>query len=271
MKKMDKRYSRQSFLGHKSQEIISKTRIGIIGLGGGGSHIAQQLAHVGFQIFVLLDPDIAKDVNLNRLVGATEDDIENKRLKVDIASRVIKGISSTASIHPFSETWQDRLNELKACDIIFGCIDGFIQRRDIEAFSRRFLIPYIDIGMDVHCVGTQPPRIAGQVILSMPGHACMHCIGFLTEDNLAKEGTRYGDAGENPQVVWCNGVLASTAVEIAIDLITDWSKSLRGTVYLSYDGNTNTLTPDNRMKYRDLKVRPHYPIHEVGEPNFQNI
>ena len=49
------------FSGNKSQEIISKTKVGIIGLGGGGSHIAQQLAHVGFQNYVLIDPDIAKD------------------------------------------------------------------------------------------------------------------------------------------------------------------------------------------------------------------
>ena len=233
--------------------------------------VAQQLVHVGIANYILIDPDSSMDVNLNRLIGSTEDDVNNNILKVDVAVRQIKGIYSGANIEAFADKWQNRLTELKACDIIFGCIDGFIQRRDIEALLRRYLIPYIDIGMDVHCVGNEPPRIAGQIILSMPGHACMRCIGFLTEKNLEKEGARYGDAGENPQVVWCNGVLASTAVGIAIDLLTDWSKSLRRTVFLSYDGNTNTLNPDNRLKFRNLNECPHYPLHKIGEPNFIEI
>ena len=43
------RYSRQSFLGPDSEALISRCTIGVPGLGGGGSHVIQQLAHVGFQ------------------------------------------------------------------------------------------------------------------------------------------------------------------------------------------------------------------------------
>jgi tRNA A37 threonylcarbamoyladenosine dehydratase len=41
---MTERLSRQSFLGQSSDEILAHCRVGIIGLGGGGSHIAQQLS-----------------------------------------------------------------------------------------------------------------------------------------------------------------------------------------------------------------------------------
>ena len=44
--------------------------------------------------------------------------------------------------------------------------------------------------------------LAGQVILSMPGEACMWCMGFLDDEKMAFEDQRYGDAGDNPQVVW---------------------------------------------------------------------
>ena len=75
---------------------------------------------------------------------------------------------------------------------------------------------YIDIGMDVH--GEKPPVIGGQVVLSSPGRLCMRCMGLLTEAKLAEEAARYGKAGSRPQVVWPNGVLASTAVGLGVEL-----------------------------------------------------
>lgn len=79
---------------------------------------------------------------------------------------------------------------------------------------------YIDIGMDVH--GDERPVIGGQIILSSPCGPCMTCMGFLTAEKLAAEAARYGSAGGRPQVVWPNGALASTAVGLAVDLVTGW-------------------------------------------------
>jgi molybdopterin-synthase adenylyltransferase len=47
---MSERYARQSFLGPKSKEVFKNCRVCIIGLGGGGSHVVQQLAHIGIGI-----------------------------------------------------------------------------------------------------------------------------------------------------------------------------------------------------------------------------
>jgi hypothetical protein len=94
--------------------------------------------------------------------------------------------------------WQDTPERLRARDIIFGCVDSYAERRDIEIATRRYLIPYVDIGLDVHQTGDEPPRMAGQVILSMPGELCMSCLGFLTETKLAREAEQYGAAGVRP-------------------------------------------------------------------------
>ena len=73
---MSDQYSRQSFLGEQSEEVFRTTKAGIVGLGGGGSHIAQQLAHIGIGDFALFDPDHIERPNLNRTVGATSADAE---------------------------------------------------------------------------------------------------------------------------------------------------------------------------------------------------
>lgn len=48
-------FSRQSFLGPDADEILANARVTIVGLGGGGSHIAQQLAHLSVRHIRLID------------------------------------------------------------------------------------------------------------------------------------------------------------------------------------------------------------------------
>lgn len=266
---MHKRYSRQSFLGPESQAIFQRACIGIVGLGGGGSHVVQQTAHIGFQNYCLFDFDKVEDSNLNRMVGATENDFKKGTLKTVVAERMIRGLSPKANIKTFNSKWQNVTNELQTCDIVIGCIDGFSERNQLEGATRRFLIPYIDIGLDVHSTKNEPPRMMGQIILSMPGYPCMKCMGFLNEKKLGEEAAKYGDAGERPQVVWGNGLLASTAVGIAVDLLTDWTRNLRKPLFLSYDANVPFLIEDQRLTYVLGKPCLHYPLEETGRPQYR--
>src|SRR5258708_3156648 len=263
--KEDEKYARQSFLGADAQEIFKSTRVGVVGHGGGGSHIVQQLGHIGFLDYVIFDPDIVKGVNLNRLVGATREDAKQGRLKTEVAERKIRGLEPDAVVQPFNTRWQENADALKTCNLLFSCVDGYSEREQIEAAARRHLIPLIDIGLDVHEIEGEGPAMSGQGILSMPGHACMKGKSFLTDHKLGKEAALYGAAGGRPQVVWPNGVLASTAIGIAVDLLTDWTRTLRGPIYLTYDGKRNLLA---RHPFMDLPVQvcPHYPLDHAGDP-----
>ena len=265
------RYNRQSFLGSDSEQIIGGVRFGVIGLGGGGSHIVQQLAHVGFRNFALFDDDRISDSNLNRLVGGTLYDVKKKRLKTEIAERTVTRLHKDAQVELYSTRWEEATPSLMECDVIIGCVDTFAARRDIEIFCRRHLIPYIDVGMDVHKSETGRFEIYGQTILSMPGSPCMHCMGFLTSEVLAQEARKYGDAGHNPQVIWSNGLLCSAAVGIAVDLLTDWSVTLRHPVYQCFQGSELSLAPDKRLPALKHHVCPHFPLVETGDAKFRQL
>ncbi len=214
---------------------------------------------------MIYDADTIEATNLNRLVGATESDVREKRKKTEIAERVIRGANESAQVRAIPKRWQEDAVPLRTCDVIFGSVDSSSQRREIEATCRRHFVPYIDIGMDVHTIEGHAPRMAGQVILSMPGRPCMHCLGFLNEQNLAAEARKYGDAGPAPQVVWANGILASAAVGIWIDLLTGWSGRPEPVRHVSYDGNSGTLTEHPLLQYVE-RVCPHYPLSEAGDP-----
>ena len=264
---MDK-HNRQSFLGPNSESELRSTRAVIIGLGGGGSHIAQQLAHVGIGHLFLIDPDtIDKEgTNLNRLIGATEKDVVTETLKVDIAKRLISSVDSKIVVHALPSGWQENLEVLREADIVFGCIDGLMQRRDIESATSRYITPYIDIGMDVHKIGSTY-SVSGQITLSMPGKACMKCMGVIPESRLAEEAALYGAAGSRPQVVWSNGILASAAVGLFMQLITPWSHSHDQDVLLEYDGDKQTVVRSAKLAYIDQIQCDHFTNSiELGDP-----
>lgn len=262
------RLDRQSFLGPDSDAILEATTVGIAGLGGGGSHIVQQFAHLGIGGYVLPDPDHITDTNTNRLVGGTLADVDAEAPKVAIAQRVIRGLQPHARIVPVHGPWSDAAKSLKTCDVIVGALDSFKEREQLERFARRNLIPYVDIGMDVHDLGKNGFLVAGQVILSMPGGPCLRCCGLITDKRLEQEAERYGAAGSRPQVVWSNGVLASTAVGLVTQLVTPWFPHPPSFVYLEYDGNKGTVTRSGHMDALKDRVCPHHPVDETGDPLF---
>lgn len=62
-------------LGQSGQRILGRTSVGIVGLGGTGSIVAEQLAYLGVRSFVLIDDDLLAATNLNRVVGTVSDDV----------------------------------------------------------------------------------------------------------------------------------------------------------------------------------------------------
>jgi hypothetical protein len=86
------RFERQGFLGPDAQKLFSHARVGVIGLGGGGSHVVQQLAHLGFSRLCGMDDDVVEHSNLNRLVSAGLADVAEKLPKVAVARRVVDGL-----------------------------------------------------------------------------------------------------------------------------------------------------------------------------------
>jgi molybdopterin/thiamine biosynthesis adenylyltransferase len=255
---------RQSFLGSNSDEILDSIFVAALGLGGAGSHVVQQLSHVGIGSIVGADPDTAELSNLNRLVGATHRDAVKGKRKTDIAARRATAVNPDLRVKRFPVKWQEAMAELRDADIIVSCVDSYSERAQIEAFARRYLIPCIDIGMDVHEVGDHF-AISGQVGLSMPGDLCFKCMGIITEDDLAKE--QYGAAGGNPQVVWSNGVLASIAVGLLVEMVTPWFRSSVSSTLLRYDGNAQTIAPDTAVEHIRGKKCPHFPSSDVGDPH----
>ncbi len=262
-------FSRQSFLGADSERTLANTRVLVVGLGGGGSHIAQQLAHLGVGHIALVDPQTVEASNLNRLIGATDADVEAETPKVDIARRLVKGIRPWIDVEVSQTSWQASDHLLRSAHVVFGCLDGFRQRMYLESAARSFLLPLIDIGMDVTRLSDDRYTVAGQMILTLPGGPCMRCLGFLKTEHLEREENEYGDAGINPQVVWTNGTLASLAVGAFVRLMTPWFLSSRTFEWLELDGDNQLISRSRQPDYMGPGPCDHFSNNELGDPFFR--
>ncbi len=93
---------------------ISEARIGIAGLGGIGSHVAEALARAGIGHLVIADFDTVDMTNLNRQNYSVKD---VGRAKSDATYDIIKGIRPDADIVPYI----GRIDETNASEVFGGC------------------------------------------------------------------------------------------------------------------------------------------------------
>ena len=254
---MKARSTRQSFLGDDSDQILSATTVAVIGTSGGGSPLAQQLAHVGFGHVHLIDPAIAQEHHRHRLIGINSTFIENNAFKVEVVKTLMDNVNPEGKVFPHTVQWQEEHRILKECDLVFSCVDGYAARDEIERYVRSINLPLIDVGMDVNEF-EHGYQICGQVIMSVPGSHCMRCFGFITDQLLAKEAGKYGSAGGHPQVSWPNGTLACTAIGMAMAYLLPWHRQLQCDRYLEYDGNMMTIKPSSRLSHLRNVVCQHY-------------
>ena len=244
------RLARQTIaIGPDSEPKLSDARVAVIGVSGGGSHVIQQLAHLGVGTLIPIDEQTVEESNLGRLVGAVHTDIDTT-LKVDVAKRVATGIDPSIEVLAVAERFPSprAIDALKGADIIVASLDRFDAREGVNAFCRRYLIPLVDIGMEIRSACEHLAIADGQLIVSRPAEACLRCW-FINDAVLERERRerppgydRNPDAPGDPQVVSMNGVLASEACNCVLDLITGYSGGRRGpNTFWQYEGRTGRL------------------------------
>jgi molybdopterin-synthase adenylyltransferase len=223
------RYSRnEALFGAEGQAKIAAAKVAIVGLGGLGSHVAQQLAYLGVTDYALVDFDIVTDSSLNRLVGAGDADVEAETKKIAVAERTIKAVRPDAAVVLVDGKVTDAEAEgvLAGADLVFGCLDRDIHRLELTETCARFAKPYLDLATDTGGEGEE--LVYGGRVVFCNGTRCLVCLPeVLNQDEIARDRMsseqRHADrriygverdalAGSGPAVVSLNGVVASLAV-----------------------------------------------------------
>ncbi len=236
---ISREYNRQSLLfGNTGQKLLLEARVGIIGLGGAGSILAELLGRLGVGEFILADPDKAEITNLPRLVAARHIDAYSpswvpckikhwfRKHKVHLAARNIRRANPDARIESIPEDFlhEDVAARFIDCDYIFLAADTMAARLLFNAIVHQYGVPGTQVGAKI------PVSEAGEVgnvfCVSRPitpDHGCLWCNGLINPVRLqdeavpsqAKRGYAYIDDPEvtAPSVITMNAIACAHAAD----------------------------------------------------------
>lgn len=228
MTQMSERFERHMpFFGKEGQDKLAAGSVAVVGVGGVGSHVVQQLALLGVGHLSLIDSEKLAESNRNRYVTARHDDPIPGTLKVDIAERLVKTIDPGIQVEKIPESLvsEPAFATIIAADYVFGCVDSEGARLVLTELCAAYARPYIDLASDI-LPGMQP-SYGGRVCVAWDGDGCLVCHGLIDLEEAAaelagEEGRRareaiYGVRPEaldrsGPSVVSINGVVASLGV-----------------------------------------------------------
>lgn len=188
-------------LGANFNRLMRQLRVGVVGAGGTGSPLLQQLARMGVGRIAIFDPDHVEYSNLNRLYGATRNDAEQAVKKVDVARREIERMGLGTEIATF-DNWigaEECRDALKSMDLIFGCTDDHDGRLLLNRLAYYYLIPVIDIGLALRVIerhGIPGLDADGRVTVLEPGSVCLVCRRVVNASIAAEEALRRNDPEE---------------------------------------------------------------------------
>ena len=232
-------YDRQSRLfGDAGQELLRRTRVGIVGLGGAGSVLAELLGRLGVGEFMLADPDRADETNLPRLIGARRSDAVlpawlppaiARRLrspKVRMAACNIRRANPKARIKTLARDFldDDVAAHFTDCDFLFLAADTMGARLLFNAIVHQYGIPGIQVGAKIPIT---EDGVVGNVFcvsrMVTPEHGCLWCNGLISagrlQDEAVPESARRGYAYVDdpdvvaPSVVTMNAVACAHAAD----------------------------------------------------------
>jgi molybdopterin-synthase adenylyltransferase len=250
---LDDRWDRQvRAFGPKGQEAVQSARVAIVGVGGTGSVVAQQLAHLGVSDFLLIDPDVVDETNLNRLVGARPPDVGKHKTRV--VTRLIKGINPGSTVKGIRRdvTDLDVAEMLIGRDAIFGCTDSHSSRAILNQLAYQYYVPLFDVGVGIAVSKGAVTHISGRVQMSAPGLACLVCGGVIDPTAVRRELQspiqRAADpyiTGHNepqPAVISLNSTVASLAVTMFMTAFTPVPGEARLQYYNGISGVVRAAT-----------------------------
>ncbi len=274
----DETYDRQARLfGDAGQDLLRRTKVGVIGAGGVGSLLVEYLTRLGVGWIVVVDPERLDITNLPRVVGATRRDARTwftdasrpewlrnlgRRLatkKVAIAGRVARTANPRVRIDAvFEDVTEDRVARLLIdCDYLFLAADPHQVRLVFNALVHQYLIPGVQVGAKVPV--DDHTGVVGDVFSVSrpvtPSAGCLWCNGLILPAKLQEEAAtaaervaqRYVDEPDvaAPSVITLNAMAASQAANDFLFALTGLTEPGAGASYQRFRPRRREMWSDN--------------------------
>jgi hypothetical protein len=217
--------------GSGTTQRLRNLSVAVVGCSGTGSPVIEQLARLGVDRLVLVDPDKVETKNLNRILNATREDAYLHRPKVEVLARAIAHMGFGTEVEVICDNLVSKraVEAVATCDVVFGCMDGVEGRHLLNRLAAYYVLPYFDVGVKLQAGGDGGiDEACGAVHYMRPDGSTLFDRRVYTMNQLQADGLRRTDpqayrdqirAGyirgvqeERPAVISINMQMASCAV-----------------------------------------------------------
>lgn len=168
-------------------QTLRETRVLLVGLGRGGTQLAQMLVAAGVRHLTLVDPDRLGPENLDAHVGARPSDVG--RLKVVVAAQQLIANQPDLLVQTMAEPIQSaaatRLLRERRHDVVITFCDSDLARLWVTAQCQQSWTTHLDVGTHIAREADGGRRMVADVRLFEPGRGCAACVpGVANLDEL---------------------------------------------------------------------------------------
>lgn len=173
--------------GIEFPQILRQLHIGIIGCGGTGSSIAEQLIRLGVGTLTVVDEGRFEASNVTRGYGSSVLDVGAE--KVELIKRLATTIGMGTRVITINKncTYASTIRSLRACDLIFGCTDDQWGRSLLNRLAIYYFIPVLDMGVRIHSQAGKIRSVQGRVTTLLPNMACLYCRNRISAEVVRQE------------------------------------------------------------------------------------
>lgn len=223
--------------GINGQRRIGETVVAVVGAGGTGSVVVDQLIRLGVRRLIVIDDDHVEVSNTSRIYNSTLHDAMSRTPKVAVVERLAQSIGFDTEVCAIKgNITEERIAlDLRQADIVFCCTDNQWSRAILNQYAYQYLTPVIDMGNKIASEDGSITAANGRVYVITPDKACLWCYGILDGRRIAEESLPPGEreslaqegyvAGANtaaPSVIFLNTMVAGLAVGEFVNLITQY-------------------------------------------------
>lgn len=227
--------------GPAVQQTIGMLKIAVVGAGGTGSAVAEQLVRLGARNLLLMDADTLSVSNVTRVYGSTLDQVGKP--KVAVLAHHLQNIAPDVHCKTTTDmcSHEPAARELSDVDLVFGCTDDNAGRLVLSRLSTYYMVPVIDLGVLLSSdEAGELVGIDGRVTVLSPGNACLVCRNRIdiaraaAEMQTPQERNRLADEGyapalgdQEPAVVTYTTMVAAAGVNELLERLVSYGDPAR--------------------------------------------
>ena len=213
-----------------NQEKIKNSKVTVVGCGGLGGTIIEQLIRSGFENLTILDEDVFDKTNLNRQVRSNIDTLDKP--KALITKEAMKKINPNITIDAKVERLcEDNVSKIiKDSDIVIDALDNIYSRVVLARASQEKGIPFIHSAVE---------KTSGQItVITKNTPSYEELFRLKSKNKKLSDAREYLEnlSNRKPQVLGITpAIFGSLQVNEAIKIITESNDILYAPKVLLFD------------------------------------